>query len=502
MAVIYSDYAKDRIGWFFGLTGWQLGVLALTSLPAFWAVSAHQWALVGTLAAAWVLLAVLVVVPVRGRSATGWLAATVKYAVGSLTGWTRFRSRAAHGHTDDLAQVDLPGVLAGITIHDGPPLGPTLARVAIIQDRAARTWAVTASLTHPGIGLAEADTRRRQGAGLAGLLDVCARTELIDEVLLMVRTVPDDGAERDLWIRRHRRPTSPDLATRVNDALAATLSRASVRTEAFVTIVVPETRLAREARQSGGGLDGRARVLYSLIGEVEAQLRGAMAATQVAWLTSPELALAVRTGFAPGDRAGIIEALAARDTDPSVNADVPWAHAGPSGADLAARHYSHDAWNSISATIKLPDKGAALGALAPVLTPSDPGERRSLLVAYPILRHATADRHTANQEWAADMAASLRAKAGVKMRARQRADAAKAYHLDDKLARGHALTRPYAVATVTVAKTAHITEYGRKLDAAIRRAGYAPLRLDLAQDAGFAASSIPLGVSLTRRSDA
>jgi len=152
--------------------------------------------------------------------------------------------------------------------------------------------------------------------------------------------------------------------------------------------------------------------------------------------------------------------------------------------------------------VKLPDKGAALGALAPVLTPGEPGERRSLLVAFRLLRQSAADRQSANSEWAADMGASLRAKAGVKLRARQRADHAKTHGLDDKLARGYALTRPYAVATVTVPKTARITEYGRKLDAAIRRAGYAPLRLDLAQDAGFAASVIPLGVSLTRKSDA
>ena len=43
---------------------------------------------------------------------------------------------------------------------------------------------------------------------------------------------------------------------------------------------------------------------------------------------------------------------------------------------------------------------------------------------------------------------------------------------------------------------------GRRLDAAIRPAGYAPLRLDLAQDVAFAASCVPLGTSLTRRSDA
>ena len=40
------------------------------------------------------------------------------------------------------------------------------------------------------------------------------------------------------------------------------------------------------------------------------------------------------------------------------------------------------------------------------------------------------------------------------------------------------------------------------LDASIRRAGFSPLRLDLAQDVGFAASTVPLGISLTRAGDA
>ena len=47
-----------------------------------------------------------------------------------------------------------------------------------------------------------------------------------------------------------------------------------------------------------------------------------------------------------------------------------------------------------------------------------------------------------------------------------------------------------------------ITEFGRRLDAGVRRAGYAPMRLDLSYDVGFAASVVPLGVSLTRRGDA
>ncbi|MDC7823507.1 hypothetical protein PQQ35_23250, partial [Escherichia coli] len=140
------------------------------------------------------------------------------------------------------------------------------------------------------------------------------------------------------------------------------------------------------------------RELYLLMAEIEAQLRGPMGMTTVRWLTSPELALACRTGFAPGDRAGIVEALSLREKDPSVNADVPWAMAGPSGADAAVRHYSHDAWNSVSATIKLPTRSVAMGALAPILTPSEFGERRSFVVAYPIVSQTKADRQSGNAE--------------------------------------------------------------------------------------------------------
>ncbi|MBC7633259.1 SCO6880 family protein, partial [Aeromicrobium sp.] len=322
--------------------------------------------------------------------------------------------------------------------------------------------------------------------------------ELIDELLFIVRTVPDDGAERGQWIRRHRRTSGPDLAQVVNDDLHAALSKASVRSEAFVTFVVPESNLAKASKEAGGGLDGRSRILHLLMGEVEAQLRGAVGMTEVSWLTSPELAVACRTGFAPGDRAGIIDALAAHVVDQSVNADVPWAMAGPSGADQLIRHYSHDAWNSVSATIKLPVKGAVMGALAPILTPTESGERRSCVVSFPILRQEVANRQSASSEWAADLGEALRDKAKVKQRTKNRDEAEKVRALDRKLARGNSMTQPYAVCTVTVPKTVRISEFGRRLDASIRRAGFAPLRLDLSHDIGFATSVVPLGVSLTR----
>ena len=497
-ANVYSDYSRDRIGFFFGLSLPELIVLASSVLPVLWAISRQAWPAMWWFLAVFATVALVTIVRIQGRSAVGWAKAMILFLIASLTGSKRFVSRAARGQADDLDDTDLPGVLQGIEIHDGPPRGPGMARTAIIRDHATRTWAVTAALVHPGIGMSDAADRNRQGAGLTALIDLASRGELIDELIVIVRTVPDDGAERGIWVDRHRIPGRSDLAARVNDDLQAGLTQASVRTETFLTLVVPEHRIAKAARESGGGFEGRAHVLYGLMTEIEAQLRAGLAVSDVTWLTSPELALACRTGFAPGDRAGIIEALAARDTDPGVNADVPWAQAGPGGADQGIRHFSHDAWDSTSSTIKLPAKGAVIGALAPVLTPTEAGERRSFMVAFPILTHQHAERTADNAEFASDMAGELRRKAGVKPKARHRQEAAKAQGMDEKLARGNSLTRPYAVATVTVPRTASITEYGRRLDASIRVAGFAPLRLDLAHDRGFAASTVPLGIGLTR----
>ena len=316
MSHVYADYSKARIGHFFGLSGWQAAVIAVAAAPVLLAVNNAAWVPALALAGVWAVVVAVTVTPVRGRSAVNWLASTTSFAVGGLAGWTRFTSRAAAGTTTDLDQVDLPGVLSGVSVHDGPPLGASATRVAIIADHTTRTWAVTAAVVHPGIGMSPGEDRDRYGAGLAELLDLASRTELVDEILLVVRTVPEDGAERDQWITRHRRPGGPDLARVVNDELQTNLSGASVRTESFVTLVVPEARIARPAKESGGGLEGRARVLYGLLSEVEAQLRGALGMTSVSWLTSPQLAAACRTGFAPGDRAGIIDALAARESNP------------------------------------------------------------------------------------------------------------------------------------------------------------------------------------------
>ena len=496
---VYTQFAKDRHGWFFGLTGPQLAAAVVGGLPELAAINAHDWTLVLGWLPIWALLVGLIVVPVAGRPAARWLADLTVFAVGDLFGWTGWQSRTAAGLAVGEGEADLPGVLAGVRVHDGPPYGHSQARPAIVQDTASRTWAAVARIVHPGIGLAELGDRTRMAAGLTELCEVASRTGLVDLIAIQVRTIPDDGAERAAWLAGHRGPGAPPLARQINDVLMATLTPAAVRTEAFVTVVVPEARIARPAREYGGGLEGRARAVYGVMGEVEQRLRGAIGCTEVTWLGTTGLAAAIRTSFAPGDRAVLIAADHAAGTDPNVATGVPLPAAGPTRAATHARYYVHDAWASITDTILLPDQGAVFGALAPVLVPAAVGERRSLTVFYPALARSAGDRAVGRAEMSAATGNALRDRAGLLTRARQRRATARVADMDDKLARGHALVRPSAAAAVTVPAGWPIAEQASRLDTSIRAAGFIPQRLDLAHDSGFAAACVPLGIGLPRR---
>jgi len=496
MTTEYGDYTKDRVGWFFGMTGPQLALVTVTGLPLLLAVGVQLWGLAAACLLGWAVVLLLVLLPVRGRSATQWLGALLAHTIGRGMGWSAFRGRVSVGESVPPDNADLPGILAGIQIHDGPPRGARMSRVAVIQDHAAQTWAATARVVHPGIGTVEGPARHRMGEGLSQLVEVMARTDLARMLVIQVRTVPDDGAERAQWVAANRRGDGPWLSRTVNDDLAVNLTAASVRPEAFVTVVVSEAVLAKPARQSGGGLEGRARVLYGLLAEVDSHLLGSVGCSSVTWLDSDALAAAVRTGFAPGDRAALVQAAADAATHPGTQAAVPWALSGPAAAATPIRWYQHDAWKSVSASVLLPDRGAVLGALAPVLVPGVAGERRCYTVFYPLVSDRKAARSSASAEISAATGGALRRRLGQQTRARQRRNESQTQAVDTKLARGRAMVLPAAVASVTVPGWWPVGEYGRQLESSIRRAGFAPQRLDLAADSGFIASAIPLGVGL------
>jgi hypothetical protein len=99
--------------------------------------------------------------------------------------------------------------------------------------------------------------------------------------------------------------------------------------------------------------------MYGVMGEVEARLMGPVGCSSVTWLDSPALAAAIRTVFAPGDRAGLTAADIAAQNDPNVASTLPIAAAGPTSTpNPERRFYAHDAWQTVTCTILPPDKGA------------------------------------------------------------------------------------------------------------------------------------------------
>ena len=498
--VRYGAWSKDKQGWFMGLGGGTWVVILVTGLPSLLGVGSHAWLFVLAWVPVWAVVIVLAAVPVRGRSAFRWGRDSLTRCFGVVMRWTDWQSKAAAGTVEKFDEADLPGVLSGIRTHDGPPFGALMSRPAIIADNRERTWAVVARISHPGIGLSEVGARTRMGNGLSELLEGAATGELVSLVALQLRTVPDDGAERAAWQERNLRKDAPALALAVDAELSQVMVQAGVRHEAFVTVVVPEHRIAKQAKEAGGGVDGRARVLYGVMGEIEARLMGPVGCTAVTWLDSPALAAAIRTGFAPADRALLTSAAIAAQSDPSVAAALSMAAAGPTSTpNPERRYYAHDAWHSVTCTILLPDKGAVMGALAPVFTPTAAGERRSVTVFFEPIPGHKAERLVDNESMSSDLAASVRHKSGFAMRARHRRDAARVENQDLRLAEGNALVRVAIAAAVTVPNTWSITDYGRRLESSITGCGFTPLRLDLAQDSGFAAACVPLGIGLPKR---
>jgi hypothetical protein len=334
------------------------------------------------------------------------------------------------------------------------------------------------------------------GGGVAELCEAATRTDVVSAIALQVRTVPDDGAERGEWAGAHRRPGAPSLARQVNTTLAEQLMPAAVRTESFVTVVIADERIGRTARHGSRGATGRAQVLYGALSEVEAFLLGPVGCTKVEWLDSPSLAVAIRCAFEPGDRTALTAADLAHKNDPRVATGVPIAAAGPAVADTTLRTYRHGDWLSLSDTILLPQQGAVLGALAPVLVPSVPEERRSLTVLFSPVSQRAADKMTSREEMSAVTAAELRRRSGRLERARDRHAVRQVKSTDEKLARGRSLVRVAAALSITVPADWPVGEYGRRLDASVRLAGYVPHRLDGAQDSGFVVATVPLGVTL------
>ena len=486
-------------GFLFGLTTGQFAVLGAAGMPVLAAFNARAWGAFGVCVVGWVLVGLATVVDVQGRTAVGWLAAAARAGVGRRAGWSRWQSRVLAGLPVAEESLDLPGVMAGLRVHDGAPTSPRWTRPGLIEDRARGTWSITAALRHPGLGAADGDTRDGWGAGLGDLLRAAATGQMITQVALTVRTSPDDGAERAKYL------TDTMVDSPVGRAVApvvlgleAAVQPACTTTEGFVTVTTTRTRLAREARHSGRGAAGRSHVLAGMLREAGTHLDG-MGCEAVTPLSTPQLSEVIRTGFAPADRAELTRShTAAAAAGPPYRGGIPPGHAGPGQAHQTGRYYYHDGWVTCSIAVRLPDGGARLGALAPVLAPSTPGERRAMSVFYAVTDQATATRSAGHNSHWAGVGAALRARLQITTRPGERRAHQQVETVDAKLAEGQALSTGTAIVAVTVPDHWEVGEYEQRLAGSVRSAGFVPQPVRFSTGAGFTAAVQPLGLGVAR----
>lgn len=489
---IYRGLARrERAGWIAGLSPMQaLTCLALGS-PVPVTASAGRWAAAGVLVVVCGTGIGLVVVPVRGRPAARWVTHLLLYQVGVATGWSRWRSKAATGRPTPPDELDLPGMLQRISLPDGPVFTDA-GRVCLIHDTVEARWGATARLTHPGVGMASDDDRDRLAARLGNLLIGLGDQRVADRVSLLVRTVPDDGSEYRVWRADHRAADAPRLAERIDTELDQSLGRA-VRTEVFVTVSAPEHRLRKPAAAAGGGIPGRARVLYRALDGLDAPLR-ALGAQAVRWLDAEELAEAIRTGFNPAARAVLAEQRARGGPG------LERAAAGPVAAPPPhPRSYTHDAFTTVTYAVLMPEAGTVFGSLHPLLAAHTAGERRTVAIHYEVLDPRHADRAVRAHRFRATVLRDWRRSKGFTVPAGEQRDTAGAHTDEHAVAAGHAMVRYAAVTAVTVPRHWPIEDHAARLehDAAGR---FRLLRLDLAQDTGFVTACLPLGLGLPRTS--
>lgn len=489
---VYRGLARrERAGWILGLTPAQAISCVLLAAPVLLAFSAGLWQRALLLAVTNTLIAALIIIPVRGRSAARWLTDLVGHQVGAATGWSAWQSQAAAGISGPPDEPDLPGVLTRVGFHDGPPFR-TQGRACLIHDTADGRWGATGALTHSGVGmLSEADCDRL-ATRLGNLLVSIGHRDVIDRISLLVRTVPDDGTEHAVWTNAHRTPNPPSLAVQATAELDATVGAVAVRHELFLTVSGTEAALRRPAAAAGGGIIGRACALYRAMDGIDDAVRS-LGVTGLRWLSSPGLATALRGGYNPAATAALHREALTNGED-----GLPIGLAGPSHAPIpAARSYTHDGFTTVSYSVLMPEAGTVFGSLAPLLAIKTPGERRSLAIHYEVLGAGRSARAVQANRFHAATVTDYKARKGFTTSAMDERVAGGARAQEHAVAAGHAIVRYAAVCAVTVPHAWNVEDHAARLehDAAGR---FRLLRLELAQDAAFVAACLPLGIGLPR----
>ena len=504
MSDVTVGWRNEKIGIFgsAGLVG--ILVVALAAMPAFLAFVLQQWAAGAALSVLCLLVGVLALGRVKERALWIWIGHAILFVFGRSGGRSSWMARAAEGDmtVEEAAELDLPGALQALTLHDGPAMpGARGQRPAVLQ-HSSGTWAMVAKVEHRGVAMSDSGALNRFGQALGQAVQRVAKSQAgMVRLSLYVRTVPDDGAERAAWVVSNASQDVPKTLQRSAQELEMRILSRATRHDYYVVAVWSEGRLQRLAKASGGGLHGRAIAMYRSLGGLESDL-GEAGAESISWLTGTQLAAVIREGFNPGSAMPLAVARA-QATSPSAAASVgvsPGA-AGPSQAPPPrARSYQHDGYATVAYSLVLPELSTRVGKIRPLLTPAQREERRCLALHFEPMdtkRGLKAVERDTSASW---MSTEVRRAKGFRVAKSSERRVRAALHQEERLADGHNLVRVAGAVAVTTPLSTEIETAATLIETSALGAGYELMRLDLAQDTGFVAAVLPVGVGLPRRS--
>lgn len=504
MAMTYSGWRNERIGLLGGASILQVSGALVCTVPAWLALSNQRYVAALFWGVIAIAVAVMVFVTVHERVLYRWVTDVALFTVGKATGASQWQAGVVgDALTRDRAQeLDLPGPLQRLKIHDGPPhAGSAMRRVSLVQDPSG-VWVVVAGMHHPGLSLSDPGAGERYAEELGTMLSSLARAEHgVKRLSVYVRTVPDNGAERAAWHAEHALVDSsiPQSVIDSTDELEKTVLSASIEHEIYVAIAFTDDHLSKPAKAAGGGVGGRAAVIYRYLGDVETGLT-ACGCQGINWLSTGQIAAAIRTGYNPSEAGSlaVADALNARGT--GAFDEVLPAGAGPSAAPAPnPRSYTHDAFRSVSYSLLLPDLGTQVGKLSPLLTPAMAMERRCVALHYEPLTVKEAQKQVERDSSLTTMASELKQSRGFRVGTRKKNEETKTRTQERTLAAGHTLVRVAGVVVVTVPSSYEIETNAALIEAAARRGGYSLMRLELSQEMGFVAGVLPLCIGLPKR---
>ena len=441
-----------------------------------------------------VLAALVLLVPLRGRTLEQWGPVLVRFAVARQSGRGRFRSqRAQLGHLLRLPDGELdprrplepwslPGELAGLEFLEGELVQYERARFGAVVDRGARTFTAALRVRGRAFALLGAGEREERLGDYGAVLAALARdASPVRRIAWVERTLPADGDELGDYLLEAKRPgVSLEAPPEELVSYLQLVGRAGdVAEEHELTFAIQIDTRRPAARRAitriGGGDDGALAVLAGELGQLIELLDGA-GITVTGALTARGLAGAIRDAYDPWGRRS-----RSRQLDRSLAGDGQIAPhtAGPMVREEAWSHIAAD--GALHCTLwaaEWPRIDVRALFLQPLLM--DTQATRTIAMCMELLGPSRAIRQAERAAGEAATERHLRARVGQRTSQRQSQRDQAAVVAERELAEGHAAVRYAAYVTVSV-PNAHGDAVG-ELEADVSRveleAKRCPLRLE------------------------